>query len=138
MSHSRLRTTRCVICSTQLSGRQAKFCGRRCKNRYTNYHHQSYQRQQARGRERKLRLIGLMGGHCRVCGYRRNHAALEFHHTDPSRKTFQLDMRTLANLQRDAIVEESRKCCLLCSNCHAEFHHPQASLDPEIPRLTSL
>ena len=29
----------CAICSAPLRGRQEKFCGRKCKNRYTNYHH---------------------------------------------------------------------------------------------------
>jgi hypothetical protein len=89
--------TGCIICSTPSRGRQAKFCGRRCKNRYTNYHHQSYGRQQARGRERKLTLVQQLGGQCSLCGYRRNHAALEFHHCDPRAKLFQLDMRSLAN-----------------------------------------
>lgn len=35
----------CVVCSAPLRGRQEKFCGRKCKNRHTNYHHQSYERQ---------------------------------------------------------------------------------------------
>lgn len=88
----------CVICATPLHGRHGKFCSRSCKNRYTNYHHQSYARQLERGRERKLNLIGMLGGCCTICGYRRNYAALEFHYVDPAQKTFQLDMRSLANL----------------------------------------
>ena len=120
----------CVICTAPLRGRQGKFCGRKCKNRYTNYHHQSYARQQARGRERKLRLIELLGGCCSVCSYRRNHAALEFHHTDPAQKLFQLDIRSLANLQWSEILAEASKCQLLCSNCHAERHNPEAMLQP--------
>jgi hypothetical protein len=88
----------CVICKTPLRGRQEEFCGRQCKNRYTNYHHQSYEKQRARGRERKLKLIELLGGRCSTCGYARNHAALEFHHMDPGQKVLQLDMRSLANL----------------------------------------
>jgi hypothetical protein len=118
----------CVICATPLRGRQGKFCGRRCKNRYTNYHHQSYLRQQARGRERKLALIDHLGGRCSICGYCRNHAALEFHHRDPKQKAFQLDLRSLANLQWVQIVAEASKCQLLCSNCHAELHNPLAAL----------
>lgn len=118
----------CVICSTPLRGRQGKFCGRSCKNRYTNYHHQSYQRQQERGRERKLRLIGMMGGKCAECGYSRNFSALEFHHMEPETKSFQLDMRSLANLQWRSILEESEKCRLLCANCHAEHHNPDSAL----------
>jgi hypothetical protein len=120
----------CVICTAPLHGRQGKFCGRPCKNRYTNYHHQSYARQLERGRERKLKLIGMLGGCCTICGHRRNYAALEFHHVDPAQKTFQLDMRSLANLQWRQIADEARKCRLLCSNCHAEQHNPKALLTP--------
>lgn len=118
----------CIICGAALQGRQGKFCGRQCKNRYTNYHHQSYARQLTRGRERKLRLIAELGGCCAVCGYARNYAALEFHHLDPARKELQLDMRSLANLQWLDIIAEAGKCQLLCSNCHAEQHNPNAML----------
>ena len=119
----------CIICSSPLTGRQGKFCGRVCKNRHTNYHHQSYQRQQARGRERKLRLIEALGGKCSVCSYRRNFAALEFHHLEPASKSFQLDMRSLAILDWESIVAEAAKCKLLCSNCHAEHHNPDALIE---------
>lgn len=117
-------TVRCAVCSTELQGRQRKFCGRTCKNRYTNYHHQSYGSQQARGRQRKLKLIATLGGQCIRCGYKRNFGALEFHHQDPKLKLFQLDMRSLANLRWDLILQEVRKCILLCANCHAEEHNP--------------
>lgn len=121
-------TNACVICAKPLRGRQGKFCGRQCKNRYTNYHHQSYERQQERGRERKLKLIAMTGGRCGECGYSRNYSALEFHHIDPARKLFQLDMRSLANLQWELILIEVDKCRLLCANCHAELHNPDSQL----------
>jgi hypothetical protein len=89
---------KCAVCSSELQGRQRKFCSRFCKNRYTNYHHQSYESQQARGRERKLNLIAMLGGECIRCGYNRNFGALEFHHIDPALKQYQLDMRSLAKL----------------------------------------
>jgi len=127
----------CAICGDSLGGKQKKFCSRKCKNRYTNYHHQSYLRQRERGRERKLQLIEMLGGVCAECGYGRNYAALEFHHTNPTRKGFQLDARALANLQWTVILEEVRKCRLLCSNCHAEHHHPDATLDPDPANIES-
>lgn len=69
-----------------------------------------------------------MGGKCSNCGYARNYAALEFHHVEPSEKLFQLDMRSLANLQWELVVVEARKCRLLCANCHAEWHNPKSLL----------
>jgi hypothetical protein len=118
----------CTICGRSLVGRQRKFCSRACKNRDTNFHHQSYLRQQARGRENKLRLIAMLGGECAICGYRRNYSALEFHHVDPADKKFQLDMRSLSNMQWDLILQEAKKCSLLCANCHAEHHNPHSTM----------
>jgi hypothetical protein len=46
-------------------------------------------------------------------------------------KLFQLDIRSLANLQWAEILLEASKCRLLCSNCHAEHHNPDAMLAPE-------
>lgn len=119
----------CVICGSSLLGRQRLYCSRRCKNRCTNYQHQSYANQLARSRINKSRLVGMMGGRCMRCGYARNLAALEFHHRCPSDKAFQLDARTLANRRWSDIETEAAKCDLLCSNCHAETHNPEAMLD---------
>jgi predicted HNH restriction endonuclease len=116
----------CTICGGPLRGKQRRFCSRVCKNKDTNYHHQSYVRQQERGKQAKLRLIALLGGQCATCGYRRNYSALEFHHVDPREKRFQLDMRSLSNMNWEVILEEARKCVLLCANCHAERHNPHS------------
>jgi hypothetical protein len=115
---------RCVICKGKLSGRQIKYCSRRCKNADTNHHHQSYQAQQARALSRKLELLELFGGKCGSCGYDRNYAALAWHHIDPATKSFELDARSLSNRSRSAVMVEARKCRLLCANCHAEVHFP--------------
>jgi hypothetical protein len=120
----------CIICGESLHGRQRAFCSRRCKNRHTNYHHQAYGRQFERGRARKLELVLKLGGHCTVCGYARNLAALEFHHRESSSKVFQLDTRSLANRTWREIEIEAEKCLLLCSNCHAEHHNPGSRIDP--------
>jgi hypothetical protein len=120
---------RCIICGEFLRGKQRAFCSRRCKNRHTNYHHQSHIRQLERGRIRKLELVLKMGGRCSVCGYARNLAALEFHHREPDSKVLQLDTRTLANRNWHDVMAEADKCLLLCSNCHAEHHNPDAHID---------
>lgn len=112
----------CVICNESLSGLQKKFCSTKCKSSDTNNKHQNYTAQQERGRNRKLKLIVLFGGSCSVCGYDKNSAALHFHHTRD--KSFQLDIRNLSNRSWRACLSESKKCVLLCANCHAELHHP--------------
>lgn len=117
----------CVICEAPLTGRQTVFCSRQCKNASTNNKHQNYVSQQQRGRQRKQLLIQRKGGRCERCGYRRNEAALAFHHLEPADKSFPLDIRHCSDTSWDALLAEARKCQLLCLNCHAEIHNPEFS-----------
>lgn len=59
------------------------------------------------------------GGKCIRCGYDKCIKALEFHHLDPSKKDFTISNDHFKLL--DA-VNESKKCILICSNCHKELH----------------
>jgi hypothetical protein len=112
--------TRCVVCAATLGGKQSKFCSRGCKNKAYNG---CYKLQQSRGLRRKRQLVQLFGGRCSRCGYNRCLAALCFHHKDPARKEFQLDLRQLSNRSWERTLAEAKKCMLLCLNCHAEVHH---------------
>jgi hypothetical protein len=113
---------------TCLKGRQRKFCSRKCKNDFNNRYNQSYKAQQLRGRRRKLQLIELAGGKCVRCGYDSNFAAMGFHHIDPKAKKFSLDLRSLSNRRWEYVLQEAKKCILMCSNCHAEEHNPGSFL----------
>ena len=119
---------RCNNCLTPLVGLQRKYCCRKCKNEHNNQIYQSYRAQQKRGHKRKRALLALKGGECARCGYSRYSAALEFHHSDPDAKVFQLDLRSISNRKWRDIESEARKCILLCSNCHAEHHHPECDM----------
>lgn len=59
------------------------------------------------------------GGKCVRCGYSTCLKALEFHHIDPSQKDF-----TISNdhFKLQDAINESKKCILICSNCHKELH----------------
>lgn len=59
------------------------------------------------------------GGQCERCGYNTCLKALEFHHLNPNEKDF-----TISNdhFKLAEAVEESKKCILLCANCHRELH----------------
>lgn len=72
-------------------------------------------------------MVQVLGGSCSKCGYKKNLAALEFHHIDPLVKEFKLDSRRISNTSEENIQKELRKCILLCANCHRELHNP--SLD---------
>jgi hypothetical protein len=78
---------------------------------------QSKQRQQ----NLKKEMINYKGGECQVCGYSRYQGALEFHHTNPNLKDFNIS--NLKHYKLDEVVkEELDKCVLVCSNCHREIH----------------
>jgi hypothetical protein len=70
--------------------------------------------------KRKIELISMLGGACKICGYNKSHKVLEFHHLDPSKKNFSVAARI--NLAWHKIISEIKKCVLLCPNCHREYH----------------
>lgn len=81
-----------------------KICSRKSKNNRNN--------------EQKQWAVNLLGGKCCLCGYNKCLAALDFHHTDPSKKDF-----TIASKKKQSDLEkELKKCILVCRNCHAEIH----------------
>lgn len=74
----------------------------------------------ARRRRRvKEILVAEAGGACRICGYNRHPAALEFHHLNPAEKEFTLSNQGVTRSLERARAE-ARKCVLLCATCHAE------------------
>lgn len=78
--------------------------------------------------ERKIKLIQLSGGECIICGYRKNIRCLSFHHRDPKKKKFGLNINTLGG-NWESIIEEHSKCDLLCMNCHGEVESEKSSID---------
>lgn len=63
-----------------------------------------------------------MGGSCVCCGYNRCPEALEFHHLDPTQKDFSFGAIRANPRSWSKIVEELRKCVLVCCLCHREVH----------------
>jgi transposase len=80
-----------------------------------------------RRRRVKQILVEEAGGCCRLCGYDRSVVALEFHHVDPSKKLFGVAQGGMARSMTRLRVE-TRKCVLLCSNCHAEVESGISSI----------
>ena len=75
----------------------------------------------------KIAAIELLGSKCSGCGYNKHPSALEFHHKDPSQKDFSIS--SVANKSWKSIVEEVKKCVLLCSNCHRIEHGDRYKLE---------
>lgn len=62
------------------------------------------------------------GGKCSLCGYDKCLDALQFHHTDPKSKKFEITHAIWYDKSHEEIIEEMKKCILVCANCHAEIH----------------
>ena len=60
---------------------------------------------------------------CSKCGF--NHpAALDFHHTDPTKKEFTISsVRT--SMSKDKLLREIKKCIVLCANCYRIHHYEE-------------
>jgi 5-methylcytosine-specific restriction endonuclease McrA len=61
----------------------------------------------------------MFGGKCAVCGYKKYVGALDFHHINPTSKSFSLSVKGLCYAW-NSILKEARKCIILCKNCHTE------------------
>lgn len=57
---------------------------------------------------------------CNRCGYNKHWAALQFHHTNPNEKDFNIAVSM--SLPLDVLFKEINKCEVLCANCHAIEH----------------
>ncbi len=68
----------------------------------------------------KSAAVKYLGGKCQRCGWQGHLAAYEFHHIDPSRKDFALG--NVSHKRWELILNELKKCELLCSNCHRIEH----------------
>jgi hypothetical protein len=73
-----------------------------------------------RKKKRKTKILELFGGKCVICGYDKCPAALKFHHVDQSTKIFNISGSE--NRSWKSLVEEIKKCILVCGNCHDEIH----------------
>lgn len=74
-------------------------------------------------RQRKLKQIAIdyKGGCCERCGYDKYNGALEFHHTNPTEKDFNISKLKQTNFT-EKVKKELDKCILVCANCHREIH----------------
>jgi hypothetical protein len=59
------------------------------------------------------------GGKCQRCGYNTYLGALDFHHIMPDEKDFTIGDR---DFKLKDCIEETKKCILICTNCHREIH----------------
>ena len=83
----------------------------------------AYLKQAVAKRRKALRkkAVEYAGGRCELCGYDRCVEALDFHHRDPSTKSFGISQKGITR-SWEKIQKEIDKCALICANCHREVH----------------
>ena len=87
-----------------------------CKDCHNGYMKNQY-------KQKKLEIQDLKTGiKCVKCGYNKCGAALEFHHINPEDKDDTVARMISNNYSLERVQNEIKKCVVLCSNCHHEFH----------------
>ncbi len=62
---------------------------------------------------------------CVKCGWKEHTEILQFHHRDPKLKELKFARGSIANCSKKRILEEIKKCDLLCPNCHMWYHYQE-------------
>ena len=89
-----------------------------CKTCHTDYMKEAYKNKKKTVSEIKKNLK------CAKCGEEREYC-LDFHHINPNEKENTISRMTSNNYRVDSVLNEIKKCIVLCSNCHREFHYFQ-------------
>ena len=104
-------------------GRHARYCAE-CQNQWTRDHYQNNKkyyadRNKAKKTVRRQWLLDLLQDKkCEMCGESRI-ACLDFDHIDPKDKKFNICQGAIGgNYSIERILEEIKKCRILCANCH--------------------
>lgn len=110
---------KCDYCSKKVETKikKKRFCSNRCKDKRIKKQKMIFRKQ----------IVLDRGGKCEKCGYKKNLAALCFHHKNPKEKEMGLHASSLlmAKESQAKMKREIKKCLLLCSNCHMEIHYPK-------------
>ena len=82
-----------------------------------------------RRQDRKAWFLGVTKGiSCRLCG-ELERCCLSFHHLDPSQKDQSVSKLLNDFRSKKRILEEVKKCVVLCENCHRKVHAGVIKLD---------
>lgn len=79
-------------------------------------------------------MFTSMGGKCSICLYDTCTQALEFHHLDPNEKDFTISYIWKSN-SWNKIVNELRKCIMVCGCCHREIHAGITQIPTDVTRF---
>ena len=69
----------------------------------------------------KLALVEAFQHKCCCCGLKDDPVLYDFHHLNPSLKSFQISNPNTK--KQSAYAEEAKKCIMVCSNCHRRIEN---------------
>lgn len=76
----------------------------------------------------KIALVEGFSHKCACCGLEDAPQLYDFHHIDPSTKSFGIANASTTR-SRQAYADEAKKCIMLCANCHRRIENDLISLD---------
>jgi hypothetical protein len=82
----------------------------------------AFPQRNAKRQDIKEVALAILGGKCYCPGCDYKGPALQFHHRDPKSKSFGISQGIHSGLPWKVLEPEIRKCILLCSNHHIEWH----------------
>ena len=93
---------------------------------YARNHWHKYSEEKRKGDRVRMNnrqaFLDSLKSECVKCGETRPYV-IQFHHTDPSTKSFEIASGSKYHKSKDDVIMEAKKCVCLCSNCHKEFHY---------------
>lgn len=80
------------------------------------------ERKRKKREERYAMLLDIHNNECALCGVSSMpNGFFDFHHTDPTKKEGSVSAM-LSSANFDRVIEECKKCLMLCPNCHRLEH----------------
>ena len=95
-------------------------CNKEIKNNKHNRSRCPYCSTRIRRYRNKIAAINFLGGKCNRCGWQGNPVGFDFHHKDGEEKDGNLGR--MINKSWKTIINEIKKCELLCATCHRIEH----------------
>lgn len=107
-----------------------KECGKECLVKAGFYCYTcSNKKQTEKINKRKFQILGYTCWHCGYGGEEKHTGILDMHHIDQSTKRFDLNKRSIRGKKWIDVIQEMKKCTLLCCRCHREVHSGLISID---------
>jgi len=107
----------------------------RCKECQKNYSRQHYlnnkekylDKDKIRRDEYRKLIAQYKDVPCKDCGKKYRPHVMDFDHVNPEEKSFTIGRAVAIGIHKEIVIEEIKKCEVVCSNCHRERTYNRAS-----------